>query len=132
VSTETECDCDYWHGEHRWHCATNYNPTALLAEEVAEVAVGEREALTEAFVKAAWLDPDPDGGKGDFLWAAYCDDVLDKMLPVVAALTAKAKAEGRVEALREAADDLCYHTDGIHGRADAAAWLRERADREAT
>lgn len=19
-----ECDCDYWHSKHRWHCATNY------------------------------------------------------------------------------------------------------------
>jgi hypothetical protein len=21
-----ECDCDYWHSKHRWHCATNYPP----------------------------------------------------------------------------------------------------------
>lgn len=41
-----ECDCDYWHSEHRWHCATNY-PEG--------VGTGAGEGATGQDTGTAWV-----------------------------------------------------------------------------
>lgn len=25
LARDGDCNCDYWHSEHRWHCSTNYH-----------------------------------------------------------------------------------------------------------
>jgi hypothetical protein len=95
---------------------------ATPAEEVAEVAV-EGLTVRELVAELAM-------GPVEHFDLPAMDVLATRFAIHGAALTAKAKAEGRVEALREAADDEAWEWDP---NAEAVRdWLRERADREAT
>jgi hypothetical protein len=95
---------------------------ATPAEEVAEVAV-EGLTVRELVAELAM-------GPVEHFDLPAMDVLATRFAIHGAALTAKAKAEGRVEALREAADDEAWEWDS---NAEAVRdWLRERADREAT
>lgn len=36
----SECDCDYWHSEHRRHCATNYPTYEFPAHHIVGADLG--------------------------------------------------------------------------------------------
>lgn len=69
----TDCDCDYWHSEHRFYCATNFTTPAPVTGETTDA--GEGEGATSGTIAGHVMACHTKRGRDD--WRCACPATPD-------------------------------------------------------